>query len=80
MPFDVATKTGTPQTGHETKSNNATFIAFAPADDPEIAISVVLEQGGHGYYAAPLVKDILDYYFFTLEGIDAPTQPNTLLP
>lgn len=78
--FDVATKTGTPQTGHEAKSNNATFIAFAPANDPEIAISVVLEQGGHGYYAAPLVKDILDYYFFTLEEIDAPTQPNMLLP
>lgn len=79
-PFDVATKTGTPQVGEGEKSNNATFIAFAPADDPEIAISVVLEQGGNGYYAAPLVKDILNYYFFTLKELDQPIQPNTLVP
>ena len=66
-PVLVATKTGTPQTGQAEKSNNASFIAFAPADDPEIAVAIVLEQGGHGYYIAPLMKDILDYYFNNLE-------------
>lgn len=73
----VATKTGTPQTGQSEKSNNSSFIAFAPADDPEIAVAIVIEQGGHGYYIAPLMKDILDYYFSHLE--EAPDAAGTLL-
>ena len=76
-PVLVATKTGTPQTGQSEKSNNASFIAFAPADNPEIAISIVIEQGGHGYYIAPLMRDILDYYFGNLA--DSPDGVGTLL-
>ena len=47
-PVDVASKTGTPETAD---LPNSTFICFAPADDPQIAISVVIEQGWHGYTA-----------------------------
>ncbi|MBE6893247.1 MAG: hypothetical protein E7482_04470 [Ruminococcaceae bacterium] len=65
----VASKTGTPQT--TTKTVNSTFICFAPADDPEIAIAVVIEKGWQGYTAAPVAKEILQYYFGTETG-DSP--------
>lgn len=57
----VASKTGTPQTS--TATVNSTFICFAPADDPEIAIAVIIEKGWQGYTAAPVARDILEYYF-----------------
>ena len=52
-PVDVASKTGTPETAD---LPNSTFICFAPADDPQIAISVVIEQGWHGYTGAPVAR------------------------
>ena len=57
----VASKTGTPQTS--TVTVNSTFICFAPADDPQIAIAVVIEKGWQGYTAAPVAKEILEFYF-----------------
>ena len=57
----VASKTGTPQT--TTKTVNSTFICYAPADDPKIAIAVVIEKGWQGYTAAPVAKEIMEYYF-----------------
>ncbi len=43
--------------------DHALFIAFAPADDPQIAIAVVAENGGHGgAVAAPIARQIMDYY------------------
>ncbi|MBQ6877304.1 MAG: hypothetical protein IJO22_02760 [Oscillospiraceae bacterium] len=62
----VASKTGTPQT--TTKTVNSTFICFAPADDPQIAIAVIIEKGWQGYTAAPVAKEILQYYFGTETG------------
>jgi penicillin-binding protein 2 len=62
----VASKTGTPQT--TTKTVNSTFICFAPAEDPEIAIAVIIEKGWQGYTAAPVAKEILQYYFGTESG------------
>ena len=62
----VASKTGTPQT--TTKTVNSTFICYAPADDPEIAIAVVIEKGWQGYTAAPVAKEIMEYYFGTGTG------------
>ncbi len=62
----VASKTGTPQT--TTKTVNSTFICFAPADDPKIAIAIVIEKGWQGYTAAPVAKEILQYYFGTETG------------
>ena len=65
----VASKTGTPQTS--TATVNSTFICFAPADDPQIAIAVIIEKGWQGYTAAPVAKEILQYYFGTESG-DSP--------
>ncbi len=62
----VASKTGTPQT--TTKTVNSTFICYAPADDPKIAIAVVIEKGWQGYTAAPVAKEIMEYYFGTGTG------------
>ena len=62
----VASKTGTPQT--TTKTVNSTFICFAPADDPEIAIAVIIEKGWQGYTAAPVAREIFEYYFSTESG------------
>lgn len=43
--------------------DNAMFIAYAPANAPKIAISMVVERGGGGSHtAAPLVRKITDYY------------------
>ena len=42
---------------------NSTFICFAPANDPQIAIAVIIEKGWQGYTAAPVARDILEYYF-----------------
>lgn len=41
----------------------AWFISFAPFDDPEIAVAILIPQGGHGSYAAPIVRDIYAKYF-----------------
>ncbi len=60
-PITVASKTGTPET---TAFPNSTYICFAPAEDPQIAIAVVIEKGWHGYTGAPVAKAIFDSYFF----------------
>lgn len=65
FPFEVAGKTGTPETGGESRgiSSNGVFIAYAPADKPEIAVAVVIERGVWGAYVAPVARDILQEYF-----------------
>lgn len=75
-PVRVATKTGTPQFYGE--YTNSTFISFAPADDPQIAVAVVVEKGG-GVPCAPIVKTIYDAYFGFEEGEDRQTNGNLLL-
>ena len=42
---------------------NAWFVGFAPFEDPEIAIVVMVENGGHGNYTAEVVRDIMSEYF-----------------
>ncbi len=60
-PVSICGKTGTAQVG--SGSNNALFIAYAPADDPQIAIAVVIEHGVRGTNAAQVAKDVFDVYF-----------------
>jgi penicillin-binding protein 2 len=39
------------------------FIAYAPADNPSIALAVIVENGGHGGSAAgPIARKVMDYY------------------
>ena len=61
-PVTVASKTGTPE-NVGTKADDCIFICYAPAEDPEIAVAVVIEEGYQGYHGAPVAKEILDAYF-----------------
>jgi penicillin-binding protein 2 len=45
------------------RRDHALFIAFAPADDPRIAVGVLVENGGHGSSrAAPVARQVIDAY------------------
>jgi penicillin-binding protein 2 len=47
----------------ERHRDHAMFIAFAPADDPKIALAVLVENGGHGgSTAAPIARQVIDYH------------------
>lgn len=60
----VAGKTGSAETG--TGTVHSWFACYAPADNPEIAVSVLVEEGGDGSVsAAPVVRKILEAYFGT---------------
>ena len=62
----VACKTGTAETGWENirhEYSNGLFICYAPADDPEIAIALVVEKGEWGSSTAIIAKKILEAYF-----------------
>jgi penicillin-binding protein 2 len=74
-PYQAAGKTGTAQVyslqganykGHavaEHLRDHALFIAFAPADNPKIAVALIVENGGWGAEAAgPIARRVLDYY------------------
>lgn len=74
--YNIAAKTGTAQvigirqnekynehTINERHRDHALFIAFAPAEDPQIALAVIVENGGHGGSAAgPIARKVMDYY------------------
>ncbi len=64
LPFEVAGKTGSAQTkSGGGRSPNGLFVCYAPADDPKIAIAVVVERGVWGSNTAPVARDIIDEYF-----------------
>ena len=73
----VAGKTGTAEV--PTGSPNATFICFAPFDKPKIAISIVVEHGGHGSTIASVARDIIEGYFYYEPSEKSPTPENKLL-
>jgi len=59
--IDVAGKTGTAQNPHG--EDHAWFTAFAPYENPQIAIAVVVENGGHGgSVAAPIARKCIQAY------------------
>ena len=76
-PITVASKTGTPERGDGLY--NSVFIAYAPAEDPEIAVAVVVEKGWEGYQVAPVARDVFDAYFFSRTG-GSSTNYGELLP
>ena len=79
VPYTLACKTGTAQTGISGASDHGTFIAYAPADDPEIALAVVMENGTSSA-AGTVARKILDAYFANKEKGEAPTESGVLLP
>jgi penicillin-binding protein 2 len=76
IPYKVAGKTGTAQVFEiaqdaeyeeedviEKLRDHALFISYAPADNPRIAVAVIVENGGHGSsVAAPIARQIMDAY------------------
>jgi len=63
FPVPAAGKTGTSETGRG-EDTHAWFVVFAPLDNPEIVLTVFLENGGEGSHdAAPIARKILDWYF-----------------
>jgi penicillin-binding protein 2 len=75
-PYSFGGKTGTAQvksmkqgerynekTVEERYRDHALFIAYAPANDPTVAIGMIVENGGHGgSTAAPIARQVLDYH------------------
>ena len=67
----IGGKTGTADTSqsarkeNKVESPNAVFIAFAPYENPEIAVAVIGEKCGHGKVMAQVARDIFDEYFFS---------------
>lgn len=63
LPVAVAGKTGTAQF-YDNQKTHAWFTCYAPYDKPQIAVTVLVEGGGGGHeIAAPVAKEILNYYF-----------------
>lgn len=69
FPIETGGKTGTAtfkEDGMQEKVGRAAygvFVGFAPIDKPEIAVSVVLYDGGHGYFGAYVARAIFEAYF-----------------
>ena len=62
-PYAVAGKTGSAEFD-KNKETHAWFVGFAPAKAPEIAVSVIVEEGGSGALtAAPVARAVFDLYF-----------------
>lgn len=56
--------TGAEENIPEHLRDHAWFVAFAPYEDPEIVVVVLIEHGGHGgYTSAPLAKEVIEAYF-----------------
>ncbi len=81
MGIQVGGKTGTAQiTNESSASANAVFVCFAPYDNPEIAMTIIVEKGGSGNEVAAAAAEILEYYFTNKENRDEIPKENTLLP
>ena len=60
--IDIAGKTGSAQTGIEGEAHGW-FVGFAPYDEPEIAVVVLVEKAGSGGYTAEVAKKVMEEYF-----------------
>lgn len=63
--ISIAGKTGTAE--NPSGDDHAWFIAFAPAENPKVAVAVLLENGGTGSKAVPIARDIIKYSLEVLE-------------
>ncbi len=73
---EAAGKTGTTQV---TGTDDGLFVCFAPYDDPEVAVAVVLEKGGLGANVSGLARQVLEYYFYFQESTAQMEREMTLL-
>ena len=80
----VGAKTGTTQVkriidGRVVKGNNGLNISFAPYDNPEIAVAVIIENVDSGTATATVAADIYEYYFSTKNQVSSSQSTNQLL-
>ncbi len=75
MSVEVAAKTGTAETGR-LGSDDGSFVCFAPADNPEIAIAVFGEKAAHGSTLGRVAKEIIEYYFYQAQASSVTTHEN----
>ena len=78
-PYTIACKTGTAQTGVAGASDHGTFIAYAPVENPEVAIAVVMENGTSAA-AYTVARQVLDAYFEGKSAGEKPTPEGVLIP
>lgn len=76
-PIKIGGKTGTSQVND--KADHSVFIAFAPFDKPEIAISVVLEHGSSTFGVVSVAREVLDAYFYTESNSPKEDKPFVVL-
>lgn len=75
-PVAVAAKSGSAQMGRYT---NGIYVAYAPYENPQIAVAVVLEKSGGGSDAAPVVRKVIEKYFEGEVEDDSFKMRNTLI-
>ena len=79
LAVEVGAKTGSAQVGSAELEADAIFTLFAPYDDPEIVISIVVEGGASGGNLAQAAGEIVNYYFSAEHTVEAVDAENTLL-
>ena len=75
--YNVAGKTGTAE-DDPTGSDNGAYICFAPVEDPQIAIAIYVEKGGHGASMSMIAREMVADYLNVEEVSDVPTFENKL--
>ena len=78
LPVEVGAKTGSAQVASNVEAD-AVFVCFAPYDDPQIAMTIVVEGGASGSNLAQAAAEILDYYFSAEDTLESVDPENTLL-
>ncbi|MBQ5798682.1 MAG: hypothetical protein IIW16_02565, partial [Clostridia bacterium] len=76
-PIQVGGKTGTAQTDNGADHN--VFVAFAPFENPEIAVAVVIEHGASSFTSGSVMRSVMDAYFFNQEETYKDEAANTPL-
>jgi penicillin-binding protein 2 len=88
--LEICGKTGTAQrvsltlaksgkVGSELAKENGWFVGFAPRENPEIVVAALWENVGHGYAAAPIVRDVIKSYFDKKLRLTQAKQPTMAL-
>lgn len=78
LAVEVGAKTGSAQVSAD-ENANAVFVLFAPYDDPEIVISMVVEGGASGANLASAAGEIVNYYFGSEHTMESIGTENTLI-
>lgn len=79
LPVKAGAKTGTAQISATSQDTNGLLVVFAPYDDPEIAMCIVMEKGASGGSLASIAADILNYYFSSDANLTTVPEENTMI-